>query len=1205
MGLGKPSSAETPAGLTLPDRLYGREARLARLRAVYERVAAGGPPVLACVTGDSGVGKSALLEEFRRQVPAPGLVLAATFVPEERDVPYSAVAAALGGLGTWPSTVPAQRLADWPARLVAAVGSGADVLIDLVPALRPVFGAQAPVADLPVRQSRARMHLAVRRLVAEVAGQVRPLVLLLDDLHHADEASLDLIGELISDPPIEHLLVLGAFRPPPAGSAASLAATIRGLGRSVTTLPLRPLSDAALAELLADTLRTTRTGVAPLARLVAAKTGSNPLSVHHFLRRLADGEVLRRARTGAWTWDLEAVRQVGAGSHARELIGYRLQEQPPRVRQLLATAATIGTRFAAATLQAVAGGPVAAPLDLAVRAGFLAAAGDGELRFSHDQVRQAALDLVVDDDLDPLRLRIGRALPEDSTFAVVGQLNAARTLITADPERIRLAELNLRAGNTAQRWGAPEAARGYFAAGLSALPADPWERCPDLAVALHMRAAEAEHVAGYPDRALRLLDKAMVRTNVDLSRVEVLALHANLPRLGGDWDADAEPGIRALRLLGIDLPTTTDGWRAAADAALGTLRHRLAGVRLSDLTGRPPMTDRPALAATNLIATLLPAARVRPPDWLTLLAARAATLALDHGATVSSSIPFAFAGLVLADQREHEAATLCMDMALHLVGGVPATQYAAQAKAVVALSLPPWRRSVQFAVGLLREAYADALERGDQQFAKANWMLYQMHLFATGTHLDAVAEETRAVWEFLAQQGEDPIVAMSNRAMDDILAGLRGRGTGLAPPESPREAQLARACRGGALGHASSVILTRMLAAAVLLGDYPRALELAETIEAVEPYGRGRFTAADRSFYHALTLTQCFESVPPEQRRAWSAKLDELQAALDDWAGAAPAAFGYRALLVSAERTRLAGNVDQAVGQYSRAIAAAREHGFPHGEGMAAELGGRYAAARGIPDAAVAYLRRARTCYEQWGAGTKVEELDRLIAGLSAQEPAQAPEPLDLLTTLHAIETISAHLRLDELLPTLLTLLVQQAGAERGALLLPGPDGRLRQAAPAEPVPLPDGPVGYVRDTGRTVAGDYLDVGKLAPDPYLDRHAPASLLCTPIRYAGELMAVVYLEHRQVAELFGELARHQLQALFTHAGIALHNAGTYELLAATVRELPVPVLVLDLDRKVRAASPGAIGRLGDQIPDDPGTPLYDARQRLIGHLIVVP
>lgn len=944
MGPGK----STPSPVPLPDRLYGRQARLARLRTAYDRVVAGGPPVLVCLVGGPGVGKSALLHAFTRQLREVGARVLAD--PD----PFVA-------LGLDPATLPGPP-------------------------------------DLTAPRARLRNRHAVRRLVAGTADPVHPLVLVLDDLHTADEAGLDLVEAIMTDPPTGHLLVVGAYRPP----GARVGSLLRALGRTAGTMPVRPLADAALTELLADTLGHDRGAVGPLARLVAAKTGSVPLAVRHFLLRVAENGACRPGPVGQWVWDLDAVRGTGAGASARELIGYRLGALPDTARALLATAAPIGTRFDAATLATVAQVPadeVIRCLEPLLDNGFLVADGNG-YGWAHDQVRHAASDLTPGAELVPLRLRVGRVLPGP---AGLRHLNAARELVDDPAELARLAAANLAAGDTARQRGAPDVARGCYAAGLAALPPDASRRCPDLVVSLHIRAAQAEHVTGDPTRALRLLDEVMDRAGpdrrqADLHRAEVLTLHATLPKLRGDWDADAEPGLRALRLLGIDLPERATGWRTAADSALTTLRHRLAGLRLADLANRPPAGDPRAVAATRVLALLLPSARIRPPEWRALLSARGVALALADGVSGASAIPFAFAAMVLAERREHEAAVLCMDTALHMVGTPDGAPYAAQVKAVVALGLPPWRRSAGYAVGLLREAYGDALDRGEQRLATANWILYQMHLFATGTHLDAVAEETRAVWDLLTRD-EDPFAAISNRAMDEVLEALRGKGSGAAPPVGAAEARLAEACRAGTLGQASSVVLTRLLSAAVILGD-PDALRLAETAETVEPYGHAGFTVADRWFWHGLALTARYPSGSAAQQRAWSAKLDELQAGLDDWAAAAPAAFGYRAQLVAAERARLAGAVDQAVGRYGQAIAAAREHGIPHGEALAAELGGRYAYARGQTEAAAVYLRRARTCYEEWGATRKVEQLDRVLD--------EWAEPVDLLATLETVALLEA-----------------------------------------------------------------------------------------------------------------------------------------------------------------------------------------------------
>jgi predicted ATPase len=150
----------TEVCLRLSDRLYGRQVRLARLRTAYDRVAAGGPPVLACLVGGPGVGKSALLDAFAREVRVAGARVLAD--PD----PFVA-------LGLDPATLPGPP-------------------------------------DLPAPQARVRNRHAVRRLVAETADPVHPLVLVLDDLQGTDDAGLDLVEALLTDPPAGYLLVVGA-----------------------------------------------------------------------------------------------------------------------------------------------------------------------------------------------------------------------------------------------------------------------------------------------------------------------------------------------------------------------------------------------------------------------------------------------------------------------------------------------------------------------------------------------------------------------------------------------------------------------------------------------------------------------------------------------------------------------------------------------------------------------------------------------------------------------------------------------------------------------------------------------------------------------------------------------------------------------------------------------------------------------------------
>jgi hypothetical protein len=164
-------------------------------------------------------------------------------------------------------------------------------------------------------------------------------------------------------------------------------------------------------------------------------------------------------------------------------------------------------------------------------------------------------------------------------------------------------------------------------------------------------------------------------------------------------------------------------------------------------------------------------------------------------------------------------------------------------------------------------------------------------------------------------------------------------------------------------------------------GDYERALALAEVAWAM-PVLSGTIWYAEMAFYYALSLTMLYPEAGADRRPRWWARLEELQAAFDRWSGRSPTFAVHKALLVSAERARLAGNAELATARYDQAIGAAREHGLSHVEAIAAELAARYARQRGDFADAANYLRRAVACYERWGAHAKVARLEDVAAAL-------------------------------------------------------------------------------------------------------------------------------------------------------------------------------------------------------------------------------
>ncbi|HEY2669011.1 MAG TPA: BTAD domain-containing putative transcriptional regulator [Rugosimonospora sp.] len=359
-------AAAAGAGTSVPERVtaaapgqerrpfVGRDGEQARLERAADGVARHRRPALALVSGEAGAGKTALAEALTRTLAAGGWTAAWGRNPEYEGAPVA-----------WPWTQITEALAaraPEPAQLSVDSG-GADRGDDR--------GDDRGEEDPAV--ARFRLHRAAVSQLTAVAGR-GPLLLVVDDLHRADEGTLDLLTALLAepDPVTGPVLIVGTFR------ATEITPELTGaLARLARTEPVRVylggLPEAATGELVRAVAR--RDLDAPTVRLIHRRSGGNPFFVRELARLLA-------AEGGA------ALRDVPAG--VRDVIRHRLARLPEPAQTVLRQAAVIGRDVDPDVLAALAGdgGPMLDALDCALRAGFLSEYGpDGRLRFTHILVR--------------------------------------------------------------------------------------------------------------------------------------------------------------------------------------------------------------------------------------------------------------------------------------------------------------------------------------------------------------------------------------------------------------------------------------------------------------------------------------------------------------------------------------------------------------------------------------------------------------------------------------------------------------------------------------------------------------------------------------------------------------------------------------------------------------------------------------------------
>jgi hypothetical protein len=467
--------------LQLPQKLYGREPELAQLKQALQRIAAG-TAELILIGGYAGIGKSSLVLELHKPVAAlRGYFIVGKFDQFKRTIPYYAIAQAFRELIRQILTESECRIQEWRSRLLAALGANGQLIINAIPDLEYVIGRQPPVPPLGATEASNRFRYVVQNFIGVFARQEHPLVVFLDDLQWADEASLELIELSMSGLDKSAMLVIGAYRNDELEAGSPLSAALESIRGKITVsgIELKPFDEATVCALVADTVKAAPAAAGPLAQLVYRKTLGNPFFVGEFIENLRR-EKLLKFHDGQWHWKLAEIESLQITDNVVDLLTRELGRLPAQTRQLLQMAACIGNRFnyrTLAELAEISEDEAGLLLQPALQSGLIMAsetvfAGNNAdshshvYRFRHDRVQQAAYAEIPLEAGKAMHLRIGRLLNasiheeqrSERLFDIAHHLNAGSDLIVGAEEKTELASLNLLAARKAKAAMAHETA---------------------------------------------------------------------------------------------------------------------------------------------------------------------------------------------------------------------------------------------------------------------------------------------------------------------------------------------------------------------------------------------------------------------------------------------------------------------------------------------------------------------------------------------------------------------------------------------------------------------------------------------------------------------------------------------------------------------------------------------------------------------------
>jgi tetratricopeptide (TPR) repeat protein len=538
-----PLQAFAARGLT---PFVGRQAELTALHQALEQAGAGHGQVMA-VIGEPGVGKTRLFHECTQASHTQGWrLLESSATSYGKATPYLPVIDLLKAYFQVEDRDDARRIHE---KLTGR-------LLTLDPVLGPTLPAFLALLEVPVEdpqwqildpaQRRQRTLDACKRLLLR-ESQVQPLLLVVENLHWIDAETQTFLDGLVESLPTARLLLLVNYRPEYQ----------HGWGQktSYTQLRLDPLPPAS-AEALLHRLLGDDAGLEPLKQRLIARTQGNPFFLEESVRTLVEMQVLVGARGGYRL--ASALPSIQVPSTVQAVLAARIDRLPPEEKQLLQTAAVIGTEVPLALLQAIAEVP-----EEALRLGLahLQAAEflyetrlfpEHEYTFKHALTQQVAYEMLLQERRRALHARIVEALEALAGERVAEQVERLAHHALRGEVWEKAVTYCQQAGARAYDRSAFREAVAAFEQAIQALPHLPEPRDTRvLALELHLVVELPQSALGEYGRCLALLGEAEALATAldDRARlVQVLARKARVLRITGDRDGAVGAGQQALAL---------------------------------------------------------------------------------------------------------------------------------------------------------------------------------------------------------------------------------------------------------------------------------------------------------------------------------------------------------------------------------------------------------------------------------------------------------------------------------------------------------------------------------------------------------------------------------------------------------------------------------------------------------------------------------
>ena len=1216
----------------IPQKLYGRAEDILDLIQAFSEVHESGNSELMLISGYSGVGKSSLVKEINKPITASkGFFLSGKYDQYNRNLPFSAIIQVFTNLIRLFLTESPESIEMWKTKILSALGTNGKVVTDVIPELEFIIGEQPVVAELGAQENSNRFYLVFQNFIKVFASFEHPLAIFLDDLQWADSASLGLIKNLMLDASVKYLFLMLAYRNNETDGSHPfnlMLDAIKKEGVIPKVIDLQPLSVEHVNELLRDSLFSKSEEVSSFAELVFQKTGGNPFFITELLKQLTKEESISfDYDNGRWKWDIVKIKSTKISENVVELLIGRIQKLSQKTQNILKLASCIGNNFELATLSLINNAwPQDTKRDLAetIKEELIYPVGDNyrlvdsmgsdikdmkrnyetakkiAYKFQHDRVQQASYELIGVEEKKQLRLKIGRILLknegwEENLFDIVNHLNIGSELITDEAEKKHLIELNLQAGKRAKVSTAYKPALEYLTQAHKLVNSydDPWVKYYNLNMNVSKELAEVEYLNGNFESSEKLINIILSQAKTDIEKGEAYNMLMVQYTVEGKFDKALPTVIEALKPLGLTLPK--ENFQTIIEEETEEVNKNLGNRSITSLLDEPMMKNPTMEMAVKLLMNTITTAYNIAIELFPVICLKMVNIFLKHG-NLPESYGYSAYGIMLAGKGEYKTAFAYSLLSQKISEKFASKSGIAKAANILANYANPWNNHLKLSDKINRDGIQAALDSGEFMHGGYSALHIMVNSFYTGKPILAVMEDLPRMLDF-SVHAKNVMAIDTILGVEIILANANGKATDkkIFQSKSYTETQYLDLCN---LHQSMYPITIYKIMKCQMLFLYEMHSEMREGIlesEKMLPFISGINSVAEHNFYYSLILCALYKDANKEERTKYLSQVKANQKQMKIWAESCAENFLHKYLLIEAEIARIEYKNWKAAKLYDESILEARKNEFTQNEAIANELAAKFWLKKKNHRFAQNYFLEAYKCYEGWGAIRKCEDLIEKYSnyiteqkipydfsktlsgtltissqtGTSSSTQLHTTNTLDLQSVLKSSSVISGEIKIESLLNKIMSIVIENAGAQRGVLLLKKDrklyveaEGSISSDAVRVMTNIPleqygeiaSSVVYYVERTKENrVLSNALSDEKFNKDLYISKNQIKSILCAPIMKQGELTGVLYLENNLSTGAFTADRLQVVNVLSSQAAISIDNALLYANMEQKVRD----------------------------------------------------